>query len=78
MPQAVLLNAVYEVVIIRALVKKWGQKAFNQEASVYNQITTCSVRHYLYLVRRIVSMKLYYLILISIHTYVSIIEVYQL
>ncbi len=34
LPQAVLLNAVYEIVIIRALVKKWGQKAFNQEASV--------------------------------------------
>ena len=38
LPQAVLLNAVYEIVIIRALVKKWGQQAFNQEASVYNQI----------------------------------------
>ena len=38
LPQAVLLNAVYEIVIIRALVKKWGQKAFNQEASVNNQI----------------------------------------
>ncbi len=40
MSQAVLLNAVYEIVIIRSLVKKWGQKAFNQEASVYNMITS--------------------------------------
>ncbi len=38
LPQAVLLNAVYEIVIIRALVKKWGQKAFHQEASVNSQI----------------------------------------
>ncbi len=42
LPQAVLLNAIYEIVIIRALVKKWGQKAFNQEASVYNQIDNWS------------------------------------
>ncbi len=40
LPQAVLLHAVYEVVVIRALVKKWGQEAFNQEASLYNQITS--------------------------------------
>ncbi len=42
LPQAVLLNAVYEIVIIRALVKKWGQRAFNQKASVYNQIDNWS------------------------------------
>ncbi len=42
LPQAVLLNAVYEIVIIRALVKKWGQRAFNQKDSVYNQIDNWS------------------------------------
>ncbi len=42
LPQAVLLNAIYEIVIIRALVKKWGQRAFNQKASAYNQITSWS------------------------------------
>ncbi len=28
------------MVIIRALVKKWGHRAFNQKASVYNRITS--------------------------------------
>ncbi len=81
LPQAILLNAIYEIVIIRALVKKWGQRAFNQAASVYNQIDNWSDKalslpgeeNSIHTV-----MKLYYLILISIHTCVSIIEAYQL